>query len=167
MKNSLYIPGPPVLLSSMDRSQQEGVLESKVWGHQFWFHVKWKEKKNHLKICILIHSGSRIFSCAGVLIHSCSTELMKLVPRKLPYWLHNLFMFFSLVGLLVTHLYSVSRTDIEAQLCAVICPILFSLLLVRGLFSPPFHGERHSPVLWVEPSAAGRTRACFHAYFWH
>lgn len=67
--------GPPILVSSLYRSQQEeGVLESKVRGHQFRLHVKWKEK-DHLKICILIYSGSGSFSCAGLLIHSCNGEL--------------------------------------------------------------------------------------------
>ena len=170
MKNSFYIQGPHILVSSLYRSQQEeGVLESKVGGLQFRFHVKWKEK-NHLKICILIYSGSRSFSCAGLLIHSCSRELpsqFRETTLLAMQFIHVLPPWQASGYASLMYIYSVSSTDAEAQLCAVVCPILFSLLLVHGLFSPPLHGERHSPVLWVEPRAAGKVRSGFHVYIWH
>lgn len=158
-------------VSSMSKSQQkEGVLESRVWGHQFRFHVKWKEKKNHFKVCILIYSGSRSFFLAGLLIHSCS-RVHQVSSEKLPYWLCNVFMFFPASRLLGMHpscifiLWAVLMLKLSCVLSFL--PTFSLYFWYIGCFLLHSVERDTAQCFGWSPGLLVEWRSGFHAYFWH
>ena len=152
-----------ILASSRYKSQhKEGALEPKVDDLQLRLHVL-KEEENHLKVNIEYTEVWR-FSFAGLLITFVKQRNTKSVQRDC---------------LIACALYShpsppvgfwirIPNTSLLfEQFCcrslAVRCHLSHPSLFNSGtwLFSPPFHGERHSPVLWVEPRAAGSNKIWF------